>query len=173
MLILAQKTKLGWILSGTTEHQDHIPSTISLINVDALESEMEEVPVNEIYTRPAYYLPHHAVVKAESTSTKVGVVFDASYKAPSGQSLNLLSVGGLTIQDPMCTKVTHWRIFKIALKADIEKMYRQVLVDRKDVDYQRIVWRPSMEAPITYYRLKIIHTVQTVLRSRQYERYEG
>ncbi|XP_036317395.1 uncharacterized protein LOC118732370, partial [Rhagoletis pomonella] len=35
-----------------------------------------------------YFLPHHAVIKAESTSTKVRVVFNASSPTANGNSLN-------------------------------------------------------------------------------------
>jgi len=45
---------------------------------------MREVPPS--YDSPSYYLPHHAVVKPESTTTKLRVVFNASspYKANKG-----------------------------------------------------------------------------------------
>lgn len=32
-------------------------------------------------------------------------------------------------------------------------MYRQILVDLRDVDYQRILWRPAADAPIGDYQL--------------------
>uniref|UniRef100_A0A8D8AXM8 (northern house mosquito) hypothetical protein n=1 Tax=Culex pipiens TaxID=7175 RepID=A0A8D8AXM8_CULPI len=37
---------------------------------------------------PYYFLPHHAVVRPESSTTKLRVVFDASAKSSNGQSLN-------------------------------------------------------------------------------------
>ena len=32
-------------------------------------------------------------------------------------------------------------------------MYRQILIDSRDTDYQRIVWQPTSGGPITDYRL--------------------
>lgn len=45
-----------------------------------------------------YFLPHHCVMKPDSTSTKLRVVFDASCKTSSGESLNSLLKVGPTIQ---------------------------------------------------------------------------
>ena len=56
---------------------------------------LELVPANEL-SKPAsasYYLPHREVVKESSSSTKVRIVYDASAKSASGNSLNDLQIG--------------------------------------------------------------------------------
>lgn len=103
-----------------------------------------------------YYLPHHAVIKASSTTTKLRVVFNASQKTTSGVSLNDVMLVGPTIQDDLLNILLRWRKHRIAITADIEKMYRQFFVDEADVDYQRIVWRNSEDEPIRDYRIKRI-----------------
>ena len=102
---------------------------------------------------PPYYLPHHFVLKTESTSTKFRVVFDGSCKSTSGISLNNALMVGPTIQDDLFTLLIRFRCHLIALKADIGKMYRQFKVAAEDCDYQRIVWRESPEDEIRDYRL--------------------
>ncbi|XP_018343099.1 PREDICTED: uncharacterized protein LOC108749082 [Trachymyrmex septentrionalis] len=45
----------------------------------------------------AYYIPHHAVIKEDSETTKLKVVFNASCKTTSGQSINEFFITGLEI----------------------------------------------------------------------------
>lgn len=47
----------------------------------------------------AYYLPPHAVIREDKTTSKVRVVFDASCKTTNGKSLNDRLYVGPTIQD--------------------------------------------------------------------------
>lgn len=47
------------------------------------------------------YLPHHAVVNENSTTTRVRIVFDASCKTESGSSLNDTLMKGPVIQDEL------------------------------------------------------------------------
>lgn len=101
-----------------------------------------------------YYLPHHAIVKESSTTTKLRVVFNASQKTNSGISLNDVMMIGPTVQDDLLDILLRWRKHRFAVTADIEKMYRQFIVDDADVDYQRIVWRTSEDEPIRDYRIK-------------------
>ncbi|XP_076293042.1 uncharacterized protein LOC143215116 [Lasioglossum baleicum] len=87
-----------------------------------------------------YYMPHHAVVKVTSTTTKIRVVFDASAKSPKNMSLNDGLMVGPTIQDKRFEHLLRFRTYSYVITADIEKMYRQVLVHPQDRKYQRIFW---------------------------------
>lgn len=111
-------------------------------------------PVSE--KSDAYYIPHHPVFKQTSTTTKLRVVFDASRKTTSGISLNDILRVGPTIQDDLSSLLTRWRKYPIAFSADLEKMYRQIRIDKPDLDFQRIVWRKSPDQPIQDYQLQTI-----------------
>ncbi|XP_065081370.1 uncharacterized protein LOC135703943 [Ochlerotatus camptorhynchus] len=88
------------------------------------------------------YLPHHPVVKQSSTTTKVRVVFDSSAKTSTGDSLNDALLVGPVLQDD-----------KIAIVADAEKRYRQVLMHRTDRPLQKILWPPSSSGTVQAYEL--------------------
>lgn len=100
-----------------------------------------------------YYMPHHAVFKQTSNTTKLRVVFDASRKTHSGFSLNDKLCIGPTIQDDLFDIFIRWRKYKYVFTADIEKMYRQVKIDKEHQDYQRILWRDDPKKPIRDYCL--------------------
>lgn len=70
-----------------------------------------------------YYIPHHAVLKESSTTTKVRVVFDASCKTSDSTSLNDHLLTGPKLQVDIRDILFRWRQFPIVLAADIEKMY--------------------------------------------------
>ena len=90
-----------------------------------------------------FYLPHHAVIKEDSLTTKIRVVFDGSAKTSSGVSLNESLMVGPTIQSDLFTLLNRFRSHTYALTADIEKMYRQVLVHPDDAPYQKILFRET------------------------------
>ncbi|XP_040173677.1 uncharacterized protein LOC120906228 [Anopheles arabiensis] len=103
-----------------------------------------------------YYLPHHAVVKESSTTTKVRVVFDASCKTSSGYSLNDKLLVGPVVQDALFSIILRFRSHFIALTADVEKMYRQILHHPDDRNLLRIRYRESPTDEISTFEL---HTV--------------
>lgn len=102
------------------------------------------------------YLPHHAVIKEASSTTKLRVVFNASSQTASGMSLNKSLLTGPTLQPELTTILLRWRNHKIALCADIEKMYRQILVHPDDREFQRIVWRRESNKPLCHFRLNTV-----------------
>ncbi|XP_055604005.1 uncharacterized protein LOC129752246 [Uranotaenia lowii] len=105
---------------------------------------------------PCYHLPHHAVVREESTTTKVRVVFDASCKTPNGPSLNSALMIGPIVQEDLRSIIMRSRLRPVMLIADIKQMYRQILVHEDDTPLQRIVWRASPDAPMWTYELKTV-----------------
>ncbi|XP_055527336.1 uncharacterized protein LOC129719952 [Wyeomyia smithii] len=103
-----------------------------------------------------YYLPHHAVFKPDSTTTKLRVVFDGSCKTTSDYSLNDLLLKGPTVQDEMIVTILRFRSKAVAVTADITKMYRQIWVAESDQSLQRILWRSSPSEPLCTYELTTV-----------------
>ncbi|XP_033212264.1 uncharacterized protein LOC117169865 [Belonocnema kinseyi] len=87
-----------------------------------------------------FYLPHHAVIKENSLSTKLRVVFNGSAKTNTGLSLNDKLMVGPTIQSDIVSLILKFRLHNYVITADIEKMYRQIHVRPEDRKYQRILW---------------------------------
>ena len=75
-----------------------------------------------------FYLPHYAVFKESSNTTKLRVVFDASTKSTNGYSLNDNLLVGAIIQDDLFNLLLRFRTHTHVIIADIEKMYRQFLI---------------------------------------------
>ncbi|XP_063979920.1 uncharacterized protein LOC135163945 [Diachasmimorpha longicaudata] len=97
-----------------------------------------------------FYLPHHAVIKEASLTTKIRVVFDGSARTTDGISLNSALMVGPTIQDDIFSLLTRFRFHKYVLTGDIEKMYRQFLIKPEDRKYQKILWYDNDNQIITY-----------------------
>ncbi|XP_075213838.1 uncharacterized protein LOC142320045 [Lycorma delicatula] len=106
--------------------------------------------------QPTYFLPHHAVFKQDSTTTKTRVVFDASCKTSNNISLNDILRVGLVVQQDLCTIVLRFRNCEIAFIADINKMYRQVRIHLSNYDCQRILWLDSPADPIQEYQVNTV-----------------
>lgn len=94
---------------------------------DCLEMGHIEEIVNKIdVPEDVYYLPHHAVIKTASITTKVRVVFNASARGTKEKSLRH------TVKWAGCTKgnifdiniLCRLRKLQYVLMADVEKMYR-------------------------------------------------
>ncbi|XP_044312730.1 uncharacterized protein LOC123037356 [Drosophila rhopaloa] len=103
-----------------------------------------------------YVIPHHGVLRSESTTTKLRVVFDASCKTTSNLSLNELLMIGPSIQQNLILTLLAFRLHRHALVADICKMYRQFEVSPDDRMYQLVLWRESSAAPLELFQLNTV-----------------
>jgi hypothetical protein len=103
-----------------------------------------------------YFLLHHPVFKATSTTTKTSVVFDGGAKTSNGLSLNDILQVGPTLQPDLYSIVLMFRTHQVCFTADIAKMYHQISVHPQDRDLQGILWRYSTEESIQEYRLTTV-----------------
>ena len=96
----------------------------------------------------------HAVYKRSSSTIKVWAVFEASAKSSTGTSLNDLSLIGPTVPPSLLYVLLRFRMHRVALTADVSKMYRAVLLAEDDKDLHRFVWRSNPNEPLVDYRMK-------------------
>ncbi|XP_066254640.1 uncharacterized protein [Euwallacea similis] len=96
----------------------------------------------------SFFLPHHCVLRNNSVTTKLRVVFDGSMKSSTGVSLNELTLKGYTIQPELFDILIKFRTFRYVFTADIEKMFRQILINPNQRFLQNILWRNSPEEPL-------------------------
>jgi len=59
---------------------------------------------------------------------------------------------GPKLQRDLTIVLMQWCQYCYVFTADIIKMYRQILVDSRDTNYQRIVWQATSDGPIIDYR---------------------
>lgn len=107
-------------------------------------------------TATTCYLPHHGVLKPDSSTTSLRVVFNASSKTSSGLSLNDLMYSGPNLQQDLLTLIHKWRQHQYVVTADIEKMFRQIHIRDSDQSLQRILWRDSSHALLKEYQLTTV-----------------
>ena len=84
------------------------------------------------------------------------MVFDASAKSTSGKSLNDIQHIGPTLQNDLLSILLRFRQFKYVACADVEKMYRQILIQPDQRNLQLILWRENPSDPLCVYQLNTV-----------------
>ncbi|XP_064472598.1 uncharacterized protein LOC135387198 [Ornithodoros turicata] len=100
----------------------------------------ERVPDPAVVSGPLYYMAHHAVIRRDRETTKVRIVFDASSKAPGCLSLNETLHAGPNLSPDVLELLLQFRAFRIAVTADVEKAFLQILLEEAGRDWLRFLW---------------------------------
>lgn len=149
-IALAQFYRMERKLMKTPEIKELYDKTI----LEYLElGHMRKVSAQDINKTPNYYLPHHAVIRPEKVTSKLRVVFNASSPTSNKRSLNDNLLAGPILQQDIVLQVLKWRFFRYVFNADVTKMYRQILLDPNQTQYQRILFRKTLEDPVEDFEL--------------------
>ena len=114
----------------------HVAAVSDLSNVDKAAFEVSE---------GAYVLPWSCVAKADSVSTPFRVVFNASFRTKSGESLNTVLAKGANKLPLILSLLLRFRARKFALAADVSMAYNAIKLVPEHFTYQRYLWKEDLD----------------------------
>ena len=133
-------------LNRLRKNTDRLAKIDKLEAYDAIMKEqieagvLEKVPEGDSTGR-VHYIPHQAVIKESSESTKLRVVYDCSSKARTGEpSLNDCLESGPPLQPHLFDILMRVRSYKFLITGDICKAFHQICLVKQDIDAQRLFW---------------------------------
>ncbi|XP_068750786.1 uncharacterized protein [Montipora capricornis] len=94
----------------------------------------------EGYRGPVHYISHHEVLRPESKSTPVRIVFNSS-AVFRGHRLNDYWMKGPDLLNDLFGVVLRFRENEIAFIGDISKMYHRIRIPEADQHVHRFLWR--------------------------------
>ena len=150
--------------SKQTPKRSRSPCRVSSHHTGSIKKEQvnASVPTHEIYSsneegEPIHYLPHHAVIRRERSTTKICMVYDGSAKLSDAElSLNDCLQTGPNLIPKLFNVLVQFRSHPVAITADIEKAFLMIGIAPADCNVLRFLWfqDPSkLDSPIIQFRL--------------------
>ena len=156
-LFLGNENKLSRYADAQTQYTEFFQEMIETGHLEPLPESDHNLPPEKHFV-----MPHHAVWKSSSTTTKCRAVFNASAKTTNRRSLNDCLLVGPKQQPDLFEILIQFRLHRIALSGEITKTYRQIKLNEKDRNFHQMYWRSSQKQPIKKYRMtQVIYGVSS------------
>ena len=95
-----------------------------------------------------HYLPHHGVIRQESETTKLRIVYDGSAKAIGDEySLNDCLLTGPNSIPKLFNILIQFRWNPVAITADIEKAFLMISIKPSDHNFLYFLWIKDISKP--------------------------
>ena len=102
---------------------------------------IEKVPYKELEAPNQHYLIWHTVLRPGHPTTPVRIVHNASRKDKNGLSLNDCQPTGPNLYPTIPNLLIKWRRYKVAIIADISKMFLRLNIEESQKDMHRFLFR--------------------------------
>ena len=120
------------------------------------DNEFIEKVEEDIEPENCFYLPHHPVIKEDSSTTKIRPVFDASASDENSKCLNDYLYTGPKLQPQLNAVLIRFRLNLIALTADVKKMFLMIKIHPKYRNLLRFFWEDETDGSMKVYRLTVL-----------------
>ncbi|XP_059047188.1 uncharacterized protein LOC131842631 [Achroia grisella] len=119
--------------------------------------------VNNPNSNQGHYLPHHAVIKESSLTTKIRPVFNASATQKGSISLNNCLEKGNNLIELIPPLLIKFRKNAIGITADIKKAFLQISLKPDDREYLKFLWWKDVNKTdgdmVTYRHCRVVFGV--------------
>ena len=104
------------------------------------EGTVESAPAERDGTE--FYIPHRAVFRENTETTKLRIVYDTSAREnPNQPSMNDCLHPGLPLQNLLWNILIRARFYPVLLTGDLQKTFLQVRIKEEDCDALRFYWK--------------------------------
>ena len=117
---------------------------------------IEKVPKEELENHQAHYLIWHAVNRPDHPTTPVRVVNNASKKGRNGVSLNDCQPTGPNFLPLIPGLVISLRKYRVAIIADISKMFLRIGIPVEQSDLHRFLFRCTTTHLVEVWRMLVV-----------------
>ena len=120
------------------------------------EGMIEKVPEEELNNPSTHHLIWHPVRRPGHPTTPVRIVNNASKPGRNGLSLNSCQDEGPNLLPEIPKVLVSWRRYRVALIADISKMFLQLKLANDQKDLHRFLFRFSTDELVQIWRYTVV-----------------
>ncbi|GFV29821.1 integrase catalytic domain-containing protein [Trichonephila clavipes] len=108
------------------------------------ESIFERTSCDSLLDSQGFYLPHHAVIRSDKTTSPIRIVFDGSAHENGQSSLNQSLYTGPNLHPNILELLLCFRKSPVAFTADVKSAFLQIELDFRDRDFTRFFWTDNL-----------------------------
>ncbi|GFW03124.1 integrase catalytic domain-containing protein [Trichonephila clavipes] len=114
------------------------------------EGIVERTSCDSLLDSQGFYLPHHAVIRSDKTTSHIRIVFDGSAHEDGQSSLNQSLYTGPNLHPNILELLLCFRKSPVAFTADVKSAFLQIELDFRDRDFTRFFWTCCGSGPYVF-----------------------
>ncbi|GFR17791.1 integrase catalytic domain-containing protein [Trichonephila clavata] len=118
--------------------------TVARKRLRGWEGIVERTSCDSLSDSQGFYLPHHAVIRSDKTTSRLRIVFDGSAHEDGHSSLNQSLYTGPNLHPNMLELLLRFRKNPVAFTADVKSAFLQIELDLRDREFTRFFWTDNL-----------------------------